>query len=174
VASDDRDTFTAWATGRQLALFRVAYLLSGDRHRAEDLLQETLIKVAARWPRLRDGDPDAYARTILVRDNISWWRRRRRETLVAVAPERSSGGDFEAVDRRLIVAEALDRLTPRQRAVLVLRYYDDLTEQQTAAALGVSTGTVKAHAHHGLARLREAAPELAQFFDPTTRPGTPK
>ena len=173
MASDDRDTFTAWAAGRQLALFRVAYLLSGDRHRAEDLLQDTLLKVAARWPRLRDGDPDAYARTILVRDNVSWWRRRRKETLVAVAPERSSGSDFDAVDRRLVVAAALDRLSPRQRAVLVLRYYDDLTEQQTAAALGVSTGTVKAHAHHGLARLRVAAPELAEYFSTPTRPGTP-
>jgi RNA polymerase sigma-70 factor (sigma-E family) len=173
VASDDRDAFTAWAVGRQQALFRTAYLLSGDRHRAEDLLQETMLKVAARWSRLRDGDPDAYARTILVRDNISWWRRLRRETVVATPPDRPSGDTSDVSDRRIAVAKALDCLTPRQRAVLVLRYYDDLTEQQTAAALGVSLGTVKAHAHHGLARLREAAPELAQFLDRTTRPGTP-
>lgn len=172
MANDDRETFTAWAAGRQQVLFRTAYLLSGDRHRAEDLLQETLLKVAARWPRLRDGDPDAYARTILVRDNISWWRRRRRETVVAAPPQQPAADTVDTIDRRLIVARALDRLTARQRAVLVLRYYDDLTESQTAAVLGVSRGTVKTHAHNALARLRDAAPELAEFLDHTTSPGT--
>jgi RNA polymerase sigma-70 factor (sigma-E family) len=164
VSDDDRETFTAWAVGRQQKLFRTAYLISGDRHRAEDLLQETLLKVAARWSRLRDEDPDAYARRVLVRDNISWWRRVRREIVVQAPPERPLPDHFDASDRRIVVASALACLTTRQRAVLVLRYYEDLTERQTATALGVSVGTVKAHAHHGLARLREAAPELAELI----------
>ena len=170
MAGDDQETFTAWAAGRQLALFRTAYLLCGDRHRAEDLLQETLLKVAVRWSRLRDGDPDAYARTILVRDNISWWRRHRRETPVGRPPDRPAD-DLGAADRRIVVAAALECLTARQRAVLVLRYYEDLTERETASTLGVSIGTIKAHAHHGLARLRQSAPELSEFLDRTTRPG---
>lgn len=168
--ADDKDSFTAWAVARQQALFRTAYLLSGDPHRAEDLLQETLFKVAGRWARLRDQDPDGYARTILVRDNISWWRRRRRETLVDTTPEHPHVDHAGAVERRLVVATALDRLSGRQRAVLVLRYFDDLTEQQTAAALGISVGTVKTHARLGLARLRDGAPELAELLHPAVRP----
>jgi len=157
----DRDSFTQWATERQLALLRTAVLLTGDHHRAEDLVQEALTKVALRWRRLRDGHPDAYARQIIVRDNISWWRRHRAESTAEVgeiaAPETRP-------DRTLMLTEALARLTPRQRAVVVLRYYDDLTERDTAAALGVSVGTVKSQTHLALRRLREAAPELAELL----------
>jgi RNA polymerase sigma-70 factor (sigma-E family) len=170
VASDDRETFTAWASARQPALFRTAYLLTADRSRAEDLTQTALIKVASRWARLRDGDPDAYARTCIVRDNISTWRRRRHELLVAAVPERATGDASASVDRRLALASALATLAPRQRTVLVLRYYADLTEQQTAEALGLSVGTVKAHAHQALSKLRTAAPELAEFVDRSSRP----
>ena len=77
--SNARESFTAWARARQGSLLRTATLLAGDPHRAEDLVQEALTKVALRWPALRDGSPEAYARRILVRDNISWWRRRRRD-----------------------------------------------------------------------------------------------
>jgi RNA polymerase sigma-70 factor (sigma-E family) len=170
VASDDRETFTAWASARQHALFRTAYLLTADRSRAEDLVQTALIKVATRWPRLRDGDPDAYARTCMVRDNISTWRRRRRELLVADPPEQVVSDSSAHVDRRLAVASALATLSARQRTVLVLRYYMDLTEQQTADLLGLSVGTVKAHAHQALRRLRSAAPDLAEFVERPTRP----
>jgi RNA polymerase sigma-70 factor (sigma-E family) len=170
VASDDRDTFTAWASARQQALFRTAYLLTADRSRADDLTQSALIKVAARWARLRPGDPDAYARTCIVRDNISIWRRRRRELLVAAVPELAIADPSASTDRRLAVASALATLTARQRTVLVLRYYIDLTEQQTADELGISIGTVKAHAHQALIRLRSAAPELAEFVDRSNRP----
>jgi RNA polymerase sigma-70 factor (sigma-E family) len=170
VASDDRETFTAWASARQQALFRTAYLLTADRSRAEDLVQIALMKVAARWARLRDGDPDAFARTCIVRDNISAWRRRRREVLVETAPDRATGDPMTAIDRRLALASALATLAPRQRTVLVLRYYADLTEQQTAETLGLSVGTVKAHAHQALHRLRSAAPELAEFVDRSHRP----
>jgi RNA polymerase sigma-70 factor (sigma-E family) len=149
---------------------RTAYLLTGDRPRAEDLVQSALIKVADRWQRLSHGDPDAYARTCIVRDNISGWRRRRRELLVAATPEQPVGDLSAAVDRRLALESALATLSPRQRSVLVLRYYADLTEQQTADALGLAPGTVKAHAHQALKRLRSAAPGLAEFVDRSNRP----
>jgi RNA polymerase sigma-70 factor (sigma-E family) len=170
MAGDGREAFTAWASARQQSLFRTAYLITGDRQRAEDLVQDALVKVAARWSRLSSQDPDAYARTILVRDNISWWRRRRREVLVATLPDSGTHDAATAVDRRVLMASALATLSDRQRSVLVLRYYADLTERQTAEALGVSVGTVKAHAHHGLAKLRTAAPELAEFVDRSNRP----
>jgi DNA-directed RNA polymerase specialized sigma24 family protein len=73
----DEAGFTEWAAGHERQLLRSTYLLCGDLHRAQDLVQEALVKVALRWPRLRDGNPTAYARTIIVRDNISWWRRQR-------------------------------------------------------------------------------------------------
>jgi RNA polymerase sigma-70 factor (sigma-E family) len=160
----DRESFTAWATARRPRLVRTATFLTGDRGRAEDLVQEALTKVAQRWPRLRDGHPDAYARQILVRDNISWWRRGRFELVSEVPdPGRTPPGDT-GVERRILLLDALRRLTERQRAVLVLRYFDDLTEAEIAHALGVSTGTVKSTAHLALRRLRELAPELSELL----------
>ena len=131
---DDREAFTAWAAEqRQLALLRTAVLLTGDPQRAEDLVQEALTKVALRWRRLRDGHPDAYARRILVRDNISWWRKHRAELVVDVDdPRRTPSGGPR--DRRLMLKDALGRLTPKQRAVVVLRFLDDLSERDTAEA----------------------------------------
>ena len=170
MAGDEKETFTAWASARQQALFRTAYLLTADRSRAEDLVQNALMKVAARWPRLREGDPDAYARTCIVRDNISTWRRQRHELLVEVPPEQAAGDLSASVDRRMALASALATLTARQRTVLVLRYYVDLTEPQTAELLGLSVGTIKAHAHQALGRLRTAAPGLAEFVDRSNRP----
>jgi RNA polymerase sigma-70 factor (sigma-E family) len=164
----DRESFSRWAGERQLALLRTAVLLTGDHQRAEDLLQEALTKVALRWRRLADGHPEAYARQVMVRDNISWWRKHRRE-VVGDPHDRAAAGAEDATDRRLLVSEALGRLTPRQRAVVVLRYYDDLTERDTAEALGVSVGTVKSQTHLALRRLREAAPELAELLGEETR-----
>lgn len=161
---DDRESFTAWATTRRPRLLRTATFLTGDRGRAEDLVQEALTKVAQRWPRLRDGSPDAYARQILVRDNISWWRRNRLELVSDVPdPGRTAPGDT-GVERRLLLLDALRRLTERQRAVLVLRYFDDLSEAEIALVLGVSAGTVKSTAHLALRRLRELAPELSDLL----------
>lgn len=160
----DRESFTAWATACRPRLLRTATFLTGDRGRAEDLVQDALTKVAQHWPRLRDGNPDAYARRILVRDNISWWRRSRFE-LVSDLPDpgRTPSGD-SGVERRILLLDALARLTERQRAVLVLRYFDDLSEADIAHALGVSTGTVKSTAHLALRRLRELAPELSDLL----------
>ena len=161
---DEQETFTRWAGDRQLALLRTAVLLTGDRHRAEDLVQDALTKVAVRWRRLRDDNPEAYARQVIVRDNISWWRKHRRE-VVAEVFDREDGTDaFVAADTRQLLADALAALTPRQRAVVVLRYYDDLSERETARVLGVSVGTVKSQTHLSLRRLRESAPELVELL----------
>jgi len=159
------ESFTRWAGDRQLALLRTAVLLTGDHHRAEDLVQDALTKVAARWHRLRDGNPDAYARQVIVRTNISWWRRTRSE-LVADPPERAAPDAGEhVVDRRVALDHALAQLTPRQRATVVLRFYDDLGERDTAEALGVSVGTVKSQTHLALRRLREVAPDLVELLE---------
>ncbi|MBE7325090.1 SigE family RNA polymerase sigma factor [Nocardioides sp. Y6] len=155
----DDEGFTEWAAGCQRSLLRTAYLLTGDLHRAQDLVQEALIKVALRWSRLRDGNPTAYARKIVVHDNVSWWRRHR-ETPGAqpddAVPDEISSDSVTA----LVVRRALGRLTPGQRAVVVLRHLDDLSERETADVLGVSVGTVKSQNAAALARLRTGAPEL--------------
>lgn len=161
----DEQEFTDWAAGVERQLLRSAYLLTGDLHRAQDLVQEALVKVALRWPRLRTGNPTAYARTIVMRDNISWWRRTRREVVGAQrTPEAPVASDPEAA---LVVRRALARLTPAQRAVLVLRHFDDLSERETAQILGVAVGTVKSQNAAALARLRHGAPELLDLIGRT-------
>ncbi len=163
---DGRESFTRWARAVQPGLLRLAVLLTGDHHRAEDLVQEALTKIALRWRRLRSQSPDAYARRVLVRDNISWWRRHSREQVSAVEVPPVASGEA-AVDRRLVLARALAGLTAGQRSAVVLRFYDDLSERETAAAMGVSLGTVKSQTHLALRRLREQAPELAELLETT-------
>jgi RNA polymerase sigma-70 factor (sigma-E family) len=165
VESEAEASFTRWASDRQLALLRTALLLTGDHHRAEDLVQDALAKVAARWGRLHDQAPEAYARQVIVRTNISWWRKQRREVVTDPGDRPAAGGE-PSVDRRLLLDHALARLTPRQRSTVVLRYYDDLSERQTADALGVSVGTVKSTTHDALRRMRESSPELAELLGP--------
>jgi RNA polymerase sigma-70 factor (sigma-E family) len=169
----DEQSFSRWAGERQLSLLRTAVLLTGDRHRAEDLVQDALTQVAVRWARLRDGHPDAYARQVMVRGNISWWRKHRHEVVLdlydgpgSTTPDNTAE---DTADRRMVLDRALATLTPRQRATVVLRYYDDLSERDTAEALGVSTGTVKSQTHLALRRLREASPELAELLGKETR-----
>ena len=125
-------------------------------------MQEALAKVATRWGRLRGTNPDAYARTVMYHDHVSWWRKRRHEVLTSYDVEQA--GDAPEPERRILLLEALRALTPRQRAVIVLRYFEDLSERQAAEVLGVSVGTVKSQTHLSLRRLREAAPELAEFL----------
>lgn len=148
--------FTHWLAGQRTALLRSATLLTGDIALAEDLVQEAAVKVAARWERLRDEQPTAYARRIVFRDHATWWRRRR-ETPVgapdAVASDRATPTTDTEV--RHVVLAALATLPHGQRAVVVLRYFDDLTERQAAEVLGVSLGTIKSQAHTALARLRD-------------------
>ena len=162
---DDHEAFTRWASERQRALLGTALLVTGDHHRAEDLVQEALTQVALRWRRLHAGHPDAYARQVIVRGNISWWRRHRRE-VVADPPDTGAVAGAEAIaDRRLALDRALASLTPKQRAVIVLRFYEDLTERDTADALGIGVGTVKSQTHVALRRLRESSPHLAVMLE---------
>ena len=160
---DRHADFTAFAQACQLRMLRAAYLICGDRHLAEDLLQSALVKVALRWRQVRDGQPEAYLRTILYRDAVSWWRRQRREIPVAEPPVNGWRDETEPAQLRVIFARALARLTPRQRAILVLRYFEDHTEARTAEVMGIAVGTVKSQTSVALRRLRELAPELADL-----------
>lgn len=153
--------FAAYVRARQTHLLRAAYLVCGDADLAQDLLQDAFVKLAIRWGRLRDELPDAYVRTILYRDAVSAWRKTRREDLAGLGvPERPTTGEQDETSARLDTMRALDALTPRQRAVIVARYFDDRSERETADLLGVSLGTVKSTAHDALARLRERVPDL--------------
>lgn len=146
--------FAEFVLARQAALLRTAYLLTGHAHDAEDLVQTTLVKVVPQWRRIRD-DPEAYVRRTMVNANVSRWRRRRwREESTDALPEQLA--DAQDHDELLAVRSALAGLAPRQRAVLVLRYYEGLSEAEIAATLGIAPGTVKSQARDGLARLRQA------------------
>jgi RNA polymerase sigma-70 factor (sigma-E family) len=160
--------FREFATARLGALSQLAYLLTGDHHAAEDLLQDSLVIVARRWGRVSAADnPMAYVRQIVYHEFVSSWRRnrwRRSEVSSAALPERPGPRDEAGtVDRRVLMQRALARLTPRQRAVVVLRFYEDLSEADAAQALGCSVGTVKSQTSYALRRLREGAPELADL-----------
>jgi RNA polymerase sigma-70 factor (sigma-E family) len=159
------ESFREYVNARTAQLSRVAYVLTGDHHLAEDLVQQTLLRVAERWLRVSTvGDPDAYVRRVLYNQHVSWWRRARlRLDLRAEPPERLVPDGSSDVVAHLMVRHALARLTPRQRAVLVLRYFEDLTEAETADVLSCAIGTVKSQARDALAKLRLVAPELAEL-----------
>ncbi|MER7334874.1 MULTISPECIES: SigE family RNA polymerase sigma factor [unclassified Micromonospora] len=155
-----RDTrgaeFDDFVRTRSVALLRVAYLLTGDRHAAEDLLQEVLEQVYVRWPRVRIS-PEAYARRALVNRSINRWRRRARRPEQALGDNDGVARDHaDDIALRQAVVAALRTLPPRQRAAVVLRYLEDLSVADVAATLRCSEGAVKSHASRGLARLREA------------------
>jgi RNA polymerase sigma-70 factor (sigma-E family) len=160
------DDFTDFVRGRSTALLRTAVLLTGgDRGQAEDLLQGVLERMFVHWRRIRES-PEAYARKALVHAavNRSRSRRRRPETPLLDPGAAASGTDAtSSVDERDLLVRVLLTLPPRQRAVLVLRYFDDLSEVDTAAALGCSVGTVKSAASRALARLRERLPQDHQL-----------
>jgi RNA polymerase sigma-70 factor (sigma-E family) len=160
MAGRDSAAFAEFATARSAALFRAAYLMVGDHGLAEDLLQEALTKTYVAWPRLRDvGNAEAYTRKAITTTAISWWRRKswQAEKPRGDLPEQPTRGhspDRDLAERDWLWAE-LQKLPPKQRAAIVLRYYEDLTEAQTAAALGCSVGTVKSQVSTGLKRLRD-------------------
>jgi RNA polymerase sigma-70 factor (sigma-E family) len=161
------DEFEAWVQARSPQLARAAYLLTGDVHLAQDLLQDTLARVADHWTGLaRRGAPDAYARRVMYHLSVDWWRRRRSRPQLVLEPPKelaAPGGDEESVVRRLALREALMRLTTKQRAVLVLRFFEDCTEAQAADLLGCSVSTVKSQTRHALNRLRQLAPDLVEL-----------
>ena len=148
--------FAEFVVARQAALLRTAYLLTGHAQDAEDLVQTALVKVVPVWRRISDN-PEPYVRRVLVRENVSRWRRRRwREASTDAVPETLAHAADH--DELLAVRAALMRLAPRQRAVVVLRYYEGCTEAEIADQLGISPGTVKSHARDALARLRVLLP----------------
>jgi RNA polymerase sigma-70 factor (sigma-E family) len=166
---DDEAGFRDFVAARLARLSGTAYLLTGgDHHAAQDLVQSALVKVARHWGRVSQlGAPDAYVRKALYHEFVSSRRlSRTREAPTPAPPDRPAPGD-EANEtiRRLLMRQALARLTARQRAVIVLRFYDDLSEADAAEALGCSVGTVKSQTHHALARLRALAPELADLIE---------
>lgn len=150
------EEFSIFMAEAEPLLARTAWLLCGDRHRAEELVQQTLVKTYVAWPRARAGDPLAYARRTLANARVDLWRRRRREVLVdpdeptgpVVAHDerrRGPGHDHTHAERDVLV-RALARLSPQRRRVVVLRYVLDLSEQQVADDLSISVGAVKSAA----------------------------
>ncbi|WP_030222981.1 SigE family RNA polymerase sigma factor [Streptomyces sp. NRRL WC-3626] len=151
------DGFDEFVAARWSALLHVARLLTGgDRQRAEDLVQEALVKLWFVWPKIAEQAPEAYVRTVLVRmaarsARRRWWG----ERPVGELPDRPGPGDLSsAVAERSRLEAALAQLPPRQRAAVVLRYCEDLPESQVAHALGCPVGTARSHASRGVARLR--------------------
>jgi len=171
----DRDAdFTAYLQARQARLLRTAYLLTGDRHQAEDLLQTSLAKLYLAWDRVRErGNIDAYARRILVNENNSLWRRpwKRREHATDDLPE---DGFHDAYDEGLGAAvwEIVQTLPKKARAVVVLRYYEQMSEAETAEVLGISVGTVKSQTSRALASLRQRTPAELNPNQRTSRPSS--
>ena len=153
---------------RSTALLRLAYAVVGDEQLAQDLLQEALVKVYVAWPRLRDpSEAEAYVRRTIVTTAISWRRRRSfHEPPVDVLPD--LGGDADQSDRLAthdVLWQQVRGLPPRQRTALVLRYYEDLSEAETAELMGCSTGTVKSQLSAALCKLRErVGPETGVLF----------
>jgi RNA polymerase sigma-70 factor (sigma-E family) len=156
MATRDRSGFAEFVAARSPALHRAAYLMVGDVGHAQDLVQEALTKTYVAWPRLRDpANAEAYTRKAITTTAISWFRRRGwSERPTELVPEGTQRGHGEGVATRTWVLECLAKLPPRQRAAIVLRFYEDLTEVQTADAMGCAVGTVKSQVSAGLAKLR--------------------
>lgn len=162
VVVDPYEGLREFVLARGPALTRAAYLLTGNRTSAEELVQAAFVKAAVQWRRVSSaGDPEAYVRRIMVNEHISWWRRFGRREIAHPDPSAPGLPDLsERTDRRILLAAALAQLPKRQRAVVVLRYYCDMSEAATAEALNCSVGTVKSQAHAALAKLRILLPDL--------------
>ena len=157
---EEPTAFDAFVRARLPALLRFAHAVCGDPHTAADLVQDALERTGMRWDRIdRTGDPEGYVKRAIVNGRISRWRKLRRESLVDVVPEH-----LPYLDRPYLHGQGHDdtmwqllaTLPRRQRAVLVLRYYEDMSEEQIAATLGCAPGTVKSQASKALAKLRAA------------------
>lgn len=152
---EDVVSFEAFVEARLPALLRFAHAVCGDPHTAGDLVQDALERTGVRWNRIeRTGDPEAYIRRAIVNGRTSRWRKHRRESLVDIVPEPATPTASARHDD--LMWQLLATLPRRQRAVLVLRYYEDLSEEQIAATLGCAPGTVKSQASKALAKLRAA------------------
>ena len=158
MGQDAQAAFDSFVRARLPELLRFGRVLTGNADAAADLVQDALERTLLAWPRLQEREePTAYVRRVMVNRNISVWRRMRRETLAGDVPERA----VEDNPRDHDLWAALQSLPPRQRAVLALRYYEDLSEAEIARILGCSTGTVKSQASKGVAKMRALVPSLA-------------
>jgi RNA polymerase sigma-70 factor (sigma-E family) len=164
---DRFEGFREFVAAHTASWSRLAYVLTGSHAAAEDLLQTALLKAARRWPAVAAYDhPEAFVRTVMYRESVTRWRRRRRVTEYPVehVPETVADDGADGAVRRIVVRRALARLTARQRAVLVLRFYEDRSVADAAGILGCSVGTVKSQTAYALARLRLLAPHLAELI----------
>ena len=165
--------FSEYMAARQPSLLRTAYLLTGDRHTAEDLVQTALAKLYLSWDKVHDRESvDGYVRRILVNEHNSLWRRpwKRRERVTDELPEEATSGDGAGDGTGAHDADLwslVQTLPAKQRAAVVLRYYEELNEAETAAVLGVSVGTVKSQTSRALAALRTRAGDLRPGTTPT-------
>lgn len=150
--------FTDFVSASRGPLMHTAYLLTGSRSAAEDLLQDALVKVYLAWSRIEPGLAWAYTRRVMVNLSTDRWRRRRYEPVLTDRPEAHTPpvglADYAAIEARSEIVEQLAKLNPRERVAVVLRYYHDLSEAETANLMGVSVGTVKSTCSRALARLR--------------------
>jgi RNA polymerase sigma-70 factor (sigma-E family) len=151
----DQPSFEDFVVARSRRLQRMAYLLTRDHHLAQDLVQTTYAKVWPHWSRIVEGDPEAYVCRVMINTYTSWWRRKwRGETPTEELPDKGRAGEHGQVDERAGLMAALGRLPPRQRAVIVLRFLEDLSEAETADVLGCSVGNVKSQSSRALRKLR--------------------
>ncbi len=159
MSAQSDEEFREFMRGRWPAMVRLAYGLTGDQGHAEDVAQAAFARAYASWSRVaRTGDPDAYVRKIVINENLSRFRKRRvAEDLVGAVPEAPAAAAADPLADSETLLRALRRLGARQRAVIVLRYWMDMSEAETAAALNCSVGTVKSQASRALATLRGSA-----------------
>ena len=157
----DEDRFADFVRAQTASLFRTAYLMTGDYQRAEDLLQTTLVRLYQRWLRVSEMErPGGYAHKVLVSQAVSWRRKRSsRESPMVLLDEPARGDRMGVVDEHHRVWQAVLTLPPRQRAVTVLKYYEDLSEAEIAESLSMAPGTVKSHAHAAARRLAQLLEE---------------
>ena len=165
-ASATPPDFDEFVAARSTALLRTAYLLTHDHALAEDLLQTGLTKAWFAWGRISDS-PEAYVRKVLFHTYATWWRRKwNGEHATEDLPDRGVGDDADANGTQIDLWTAMERLPRRQRAVVVLRYFEDLTEAQTAEVLGCTVGTVKSQCSRALAKLRIDPALASDSHDP--------
>jgi RNA polymerase sigma-70 factor (sigma-E family) len=164
---DERDRqFSEYMQARQPSLLRTAYLLTGDRHTAEDLVQTALAKLYLSWDKVqRQEVVDGYVRRILVNEHNSLWRRawKKRESTTAELPDRPAGPDSPSATHDADLWAFVQTLPRKQRAAIVLRYYEELSEAETAEILGVSVGTVKSQTSRALSAMRARVGEIAHL-----------
>ena len=163
--------FTVFVETRTPSLFRTAMALTGRRDKAEDLLQTVLSRAFLKWRTIRQGQPEAYLRRAMYLQCVSWWRLRSfgRELATDRVPEHGGRDESASVDLRLSLQAALRRLPPKQRAVVVLRYLEDLPDREIAEIVGCEPSTVRSQIYRALEKLRTEFPELDHSLEETTR-----